>query len=274
VYSQLAFFISFKLLSTHSIVFGKKVENVEEKGNKINILFTDGETKSVDYLVVSDGIFSETKSIIEKKFFKPNFLGALAIRMEIKNENISFLNYNNISLIMGSNAHLVLYPINQKKELNLVCIIRADSEYKEPIKTILDNTILKMNKNLINFFKDDLKSWPIYVSNKPIKSIYKNVFYIGDSFYTFSPTFAQGASQAIESANEIFELINKKYPDIQDKYFKYRKSRTNLINKRSKFNYFMFHISNPLLKILRNFFLRKLVKNKNFVQSYLGKIYQ
>ena len=33
-------------------------------------------------------------------------------------------------------------------------------------------------------------------------------------------------------------------------------------------------ISNPLLEILRNFFLKRLVKNKNFIQSYLGKIYK
>ena len=46
------------------------------------------------------------------------------------------------------------------------------------------------------------------------------------------------------------------------------------INKRSKFNYFGFHISNPLLVTLRNFFLQRLVKNKNFIQSYLGKIYK
>ena len=85
---------------------------------------------------------------------------------------------------------------------------------------------------------------------------------------------AQGASQAIESANEIFELINSNDKDIHNKYFKNRLERTNLINKRSKINYFGFHITNPLLKILRNFFLKRLVKNKNFIQSYLGKIYK
>ena len=85
---------------------------------------------------------------------------------------------------------------------------------------------------------------------------------------------AQGASQAIESANEIFELISNNHADIQNEYYKNRAIRTNLINKRSKINYFGFHITNPLLKILRNFFLKRLVKNKNFIQSYLGKIYK
>jgi len=266
-------FLKEKLLS-NSIIFRKTISGVEQINGKINIHFTDKSSDRVDYLVVSDGVFSNTKSVIEKKIFKPSYYGAIAIRTQIKTEYISNLNSNNISLIMGSDAHLVLYPINQTKELNLVCIIRKKSEDNDSIKTILENTILKENKNLINLFKGDLKSWSIYTSGKPIKSIYKNVLYIGDAFYTFPPTFAQGASQAIESANEIFELISNNHADIQNEYFKNRVERTNLVNKRSKFNYFGFHISNPLLKILRNEFLKRLVKNKNFIHSYLGKIYK
>ena len=58
---------------------------------------------------------------------------------------------------MGSDAHLVLYPINQKKEFNLVCIIRKKSEDNDSIKKILENTILKENKNLVNLFKGRFK---------------------------------------------------------------------------------------------------------------------
>ena len=271
--SILISFLKEKLFS-NSIMFCKKINDVQQIDKKINISFIDGSSDIVDYLVVSDGIFSDTKSVIEKKFFKPNDYGAIAIRSQVRAQDISNLNSNNISLIMGSNAHLVLYPINQRKELNLVCIIRKKSEDNDSIKTILENTILKENKNLVNLFSGDLKSWPIYTSGQPIKSIYKNVLYIGDAFYTFPPTLAQGASQSIEAANEIFELISDNNTDIQNEYFKKRVERTNLINKRSKFNYFGFHITNPLLKTLRSFFLKRLVKNKNFIQSYLGKIYQ
>ena len=175
---------------------------------------------------------------------------------------------------MSSNAHIVLYPTNQRGEINLVCIVRKKSKEGSATKKLLENTILKENKNLANLFQGDIKSWLIYTTSKPIKSIHENILYIGDAFYTFFPTMAQGASQAIESANEIFELISNNYKDIQNKYFKNRVERINLINKRSKFNYFGFHISNSLLKILRNEFLKRLVKNKNFINSYLGKIYK
>ena len=266
-------FLKEKLLS-NSVIFHKKINDIEQINEKINIHFTDGSSDKVDYLVVSDGVFSNTKPVIENFFFEPSYYGAIAIRKQIKTQDIFNLDSNNISLIMGSDAHLVLYPINRTKELNLVCVIRKKLKDNDSIKTILENTILKENKNLVNLFKEDLKSWPIYTSAKPVKSIYKNVLYIGDAFYTFPPTLAQGASQAIEAASEIFDLINDNRADIQDAYFKKREERTNLINKRSTFNYLGFHISNPLLKILRNEFLKRLLKNKKFIYSYLGKIYK
>jgi salicylate hydroxylase len=271
--STLLKFIKENLLS-NSIVFRKKINSVKQINEKIDIYFTDGSSDKVDHLVISDGTFSDTKSIVENETFQPINYGSIAIRTLIKNHSILNLNSNNISLIMGSNAHLVLYPVNQNKEINLVCIVRKKYKSNEDVKTIIENTIFKENKNLANLFKGDLKSWSIYTSSKPIKSIYKNVSYIGDAFYTFPPTLAQGASQAIESANEIFNLIQDNRSDMQSMYFKNRSERTILINKRSKFNYFAFHISNSILKILRDKILKILVKNKNFINSYLGKVYK
>ena len=60
--------------------------------------------------MVSDGVFSHSKSIIEKKIFKPNYYGAVAVRTEIKAKNVSEFKTENISLFMSSKAHLVSYP--------------------------------------------------------------------------------------------------------------------------------------------------------------------
>ena len=65
---------------------------------------------------------------------------------KLKNQNISNFNSNNISLVMGPNAHLVVYPINQNNELNLVCIVRKKLENNEDIKQILIIQFLKKIK--------------------------------------------------------------------------------------------------------------------------------
>ena len=124
-----------------------------------------------------------------------------------------------------------------------------------------------------NLLNGDLKSWSIYTSSKPVKSTLKNVFYIGDAFYTFPPTLAQGASQSIESAKELYDLLIENKQDVENIYFKKRLKKTVMINNRSRLNYFMFHFSNPVLKIFRNQFLKRLIKSKSFINRYLGKIY-
>ena len=127
--SVLIKFLKEKLL-TNSIIFNKKINDVKQVNGKICISFIDGATDEVDYLVVADGVYSNTKSVIEKEFSKPNYYGAIAIRTQISIQDILNFNSNNISLIMSSNCHLVLYPVNSKKEINLVCIIRKKKERK------------------------------------------------------------------------------------------------------------------------------------------------
>ena len=97
----------------------------------------------------------------------------------------------------------------------------------------------------------------------------KNVFLVGDALYSFPPSFAQGASQSIEAANELFdELMNN-----SSKYYKSRIFKTKQISSRSSINNFTFHLSNPFNVFLRNIFLKYLSKNKSFLENYLGKIY-
>jgi len=271
--STLIEFLKDKLF-TNNFRFGKEVRKVSKIKDKLLINFVDNTNDLVDFIIVSDGVFSNTKSIIENKTIKPRYNGSVAIRTVINLSKEFNYDSKNISLIMFPNAHVVIYPINKRNDFNLVCIAREKLSQNYDMHSIIKKKILSKNKNLENLFKSDLNLWPVYVSKKPIKSIYENVFYLGDAFYTFVPALAQGASQSIEAAYELFNLLSDNKKNIQNIYFKKRLKRTNQINKRSKFNYFGFHISNPLLENLRNFFLKRLVKNKNFIQSYLGKIYK
>ena len=266
-------------LFSNLIRFNKTVEGVEQNQNNIKINFTDGETEEVDYLVVSDGVFSNTKSIIENKNHKPSYYGAVAVRTIINREEVKNFDKNNISLLMSSNAHAVLYAINEK-EHNLVTTIRSKIKNSEKvnnldfIKTILKNSILKNNNSLTSLFEGDLTCWPIYTSDKPIVSKFKNIFYLGDAFCTLPPTMAQGASQSIEAAKELYGLLIKNKENIKNIYFEKRLQKTIMINNRSRLNYFAFHLSNPVLKFFRNQFLKRLIKNNRFINTFLGKIYK
>ena len=98
----------------------------------------------------------------------------------------------------------------------------------------------------------------------------KNTFVIGDAFFAFPPTFAQGASQSIEVAHELY----KNFENENNQFNNERIKRTKMIDRKSRLNYFAFHLSNPLMCFVRNLVIRYLVKNKKFINGYLGKIYK
>ena len=261
-------------LFTNNIFFGKEVKKVSKINEKLLINFKDNTNDLVDFMIVSDGVFSNTKSIIEINNVNPVYNGSVAVRTVLK--SLTEFNYdkNNISLVMLKNAHIVIYPINQKVDLNLVCIIRQKLTNNIDLEQLIKKEILSQNKSLENLFKNKLEYWPIYITKKPSKSIYKNLFYLGDAFYTFPPTMAQGASQSIEAANELFNLISQDTKEIQSLYLQKRLEKTKLINSRSKLNYYSFHLSNPILVKARNVILKKITKSNKFLNSYLGNIYQ
>ena len=124
---------------------------------------------------------------------------------------------------MYPNAHLVLYPVNES-EYNFVATIRNEFNTSDENNREFLNNILKKN-NLNILFDKNLSFWPIYTSHKPTVSKYKNIFYLGDALYTFPPTMAQGASQSIESADELFKIFVEDNNNKQDIYFVNRLDR-------------------------------------------------
>ena len=264
-------FLKDKLFS-NVLRFNKIIKTVEHRESKIKVTFTDGGTDEIDYLIVSDGIFSPTQAIIDKKKAKINFKGAFAARTSISRENFKKLNKENISLIMCSNAHLVLYPVNED-EYNFVGTIRNTvNSSNNKNKELLNKTLEQNDLNIL--FDSDPSFWPIYSSHKPALSRYKNIFYLGDAFYGFLPTMAQGASQSIESASELFQVFEKDNNNQLDIYCTNRLERVKTISKRSNFNFFAFHLSNVFFVEIRNFILRKLIYNKKFIESFLGRVFR
>ena len=258
---------------TQHLRFGKKIKEVSELKGKVLIKFEDNTNDLVDIVVGADGIFSNTRSFFEKKKNEPKFKKAVALRIILKTKSELNIDEEKISLMMGKNCHIVIYPVNQNKELNLVCIIRDKKYDPDNIKTLV-NKVVTQNSNLEKVFEGDLKSWPLYFTPKILPSTNSKVFYIGDAFNGFLPTLAQGAGQSIESAHELFNLIKDDKSEIQNTYFKERSRRAKIVKRRSNINFFAFHFSSSIMQTLRNFFMKFLVKRKSFVNSYLGTVYK
>ena len=145
--------------------------------------------------------------------------------------------------------------------------------YISDIKSVIKK-VTTQNSDLGKIFTGDLKSWPLYFTPKILPSTNSKVFYIGDAFNGFLPTLAQGAGQSIESAYELFNLIEEDKVDIQNAYFQKRSKRAKIVRRRSNINSFVFHFSSLIMQAIRNFFMKFLVKRKSFISSYLGTVYK
>ena len=253
------------------------ISKIDQKSQKIKLFFENNKTSECDYLIISDGVFSKSKSLISNNQIQPRYNNTLAIRGIIP--NTSKVDCKNISLFLGPNFHYVIYPVNSNGDLNFIAIMKYNLSTNEQknyslfndknfIKRILDNVPLEM-KEFLNGVKE-LKIFPVFVSNNFFKTKSNSIHFIGDAFFAFPPSFAQGASQSIEGAHELFWNVEN---NTKGDFFKNRVIRTKMVNVRSKFNQFVFHLSNPFTIFIRNFFLKRLVKNKKFLESYLGKIY-
>ncbi len=268
-------FIEFLLknIPSENLIFNSDLIDIKNQ-DKLSLSFRDKKTDEFDYLVAADGVYSKTKQILFKKEGLPKYFNSIALRGNIHN----FENFD-ISLYLGANFHFVIYPINQNREFNFISIIRKELIQEEIsnrnlfkddtfINNLLNQISSKSNINLAKQVKE-IKCFPIFVSKKVQIPESKNIFLTGDAFYSFPPSFAQGASQSIEAANELFNDLKNNSSD----YYKTRILKTKQISFRSSFNHFAFHLSNPINIFFRNIFLKYLSKNKNFLQKYLGKIY-
>ena len=261
-------------ISKDKIKLNAELKNLNYE-KKLTLSFSDNSTEEFDYLIVSDGVFSKTKSIILNKNIKREYFKSIAVR-----GNLNDYPNEDISLYLGSNFHFVIYPVNQNKEFNFISIIRKqlsnqqlldENLYKDEnfLKSITQELYEKTAIELDGKLKN-IKSFPIYISKKLEISDNKNIFFIGDALFAPPPSFAQGASQSIESSKELFDQIENN----KDDYYEKRIQKLNSVNWRSKLNYFSFHLSNPIVASFRNSILKVLVKNNKFLDSYLGKIYR
>ena len=262
------------------INYNKKVTKIDYEGDNIEVIFENSASIKCDYLVISDGAFSKSKSLIAKKEIKPRYFNSVALRATISKNELQGIDSSNISVSLGSNMHSVSYPVDNKGEFNFVSIIRKKLsskelsdhslfESKDFISSILSEISKQVDPNIIKHLKD-IRCFPIFVSSELHQPKNKNIFLIGDAFFSFPPTFAQGASQSIEVAHELYKNLEN-----EDNQFNVERiKRTKMIDQKSKFNYFAFHLSNPLLVWIRNILMKYLVKNNKFINGYLGKIYK
>ena len=75
-------------LPNNLINFNKKVIDIKSVSEITKVIFEDKSSIECDYLIISDGAFSKTRSLIASKEIKPKYFNSIAIRGNIDKSNL------------------------------------------------------------------------------------------------------------------------------------------------------------------------------------------
>jgi salicylate hydroxylase len=210
-----------KLVPDGVAKFGKRVENVEKKGEKLQITFHGGTTAKADAVIGCDGVKSRTRQILlgeDHEAAHPLFSGVYAYRGLVQMEKavgaVGDELARNSQMYMGHRGHVLTFPIEKGDTMNVVAFqTERDGKWEN------EKWVLPVKKeDMLNDFdgwSDNVKHilslmekpdvWALF-DHPPAPTYYKGrLALLGDAAHASTPHQGAGAGQAIE---DVFVLSN------------------------------------------------------------------
>jgi len=185
-------------IKPNTLVSNKKVLDIYQNADKVQITFSDETTDEADYLIASDGV----GSIVRQRLIpnsKPIFAGYTCWRAVIKNPGIDLKNGNEI---WGTHGRFGFTPLQGNLVYWYICLNTNNNYEKVTNYNISD---------FQNIFKDYCDPIPLLLQNTPQDIIINNnivdikplrqfafdrILLIGDAAHATTPNMGQGACMA------------------------------------------------------------------------------
>lgn len=225
---------------------GHTVKSAQVEGDHVCVLSQNGAdtyTRRAKGLICADGVRSTLRRQIFQK--EAEFTGKTAYRALVPLVDApAWVRHDRTTLVLGKDAHFVLYPLSYRNELNLVFIPNGNADtipeasyekWKTPFRRLL---------SAIN----NWTPWPIYEVCEPHCFKKDRVAFVGDASHAMVPFLAQGAVMALEDAAQLAHSIGQ-YDSIDQAFSKYeseRKSRVENIARTSQKNGQIYHMAGSM----------------------------
>ncbi|KFZ10498.1 hypothetical protein V501_05170 [Pseudogymnoascus sp. VKM F-4519 (FW-2642)] len=214
-----------KLIPDEVPEFGKRLKNIEEKGDKMVLTFEDGTTAEADAVIGCDGIKSRTREILLGKDHEAAhavFSGKYAYRglipMDIAVDALGDELAKNSQMYMGEHGHVLTFPIEKGKTMNVVAFrTKVDGKWEDD-KWVLASKKEDMVKDFegwgdkvtsIISLMEKFDVWALF-EHPPAPTYYKGrLCLLGDAAHASTPHQGAGAGQAIEDAFILSHLFGQ-----------------------------------------------------------------
>ncbi|MGO4003501.1 MULTISPECIES: FAD-dependent oxidoreductase [Pseudomonas] len=189
---------------------GLSVETLDERGDKVDVLFTDGSRAEYDLVVGADGLFSKVRGLIFGDTYKPRFTGQSVWRYNFpRAPQIDHLaNYQSAE----GNAGLV--PLAGDLMYLFLTSHEPTNPWMDPA-TLAEQMRQRLQgfSGLIGELREQISD-SSQVVYKPMEVVFVNepwyrgrVLLIGDAAHATTPHLGQGAGMAIEDAIVLSEEL-------------------------------------------------------------------
>ncbi len=235
------------------ILFDHQLNDIDT--DRLEINFIGNKSYKVNHIVGCDGIKSSCRKKIDSNK-DPLYSGYCVWRAIVEKKQENIITY------LGTNHHIVSYPISNSK-VSFVAAVKTSRNFKESWRTAgtyaeLKNDLSHSNPEFFSFIneKTPLFKWGVYVRPPAKKLVYNNLTLLGDAAHPIVPFIGQGGCLALEDAYVFGNLLIKHNSDIYKTQYLYESLRMERIKKISNLSLrqgFLNHLSNPLMVFLRNF---------------------
>jgi salicylate hydroxylase len=223
-------------------------------------------------LIGADGIWSTVRHHLFPEV-QPQFSGLIAWRgtidaTQLPREYIS----RGVQLWMGSNAHLVAYPISGARQINIVAVVpgtwnrpgwSAPGEANE-IKTVFARSRWPGPARMMIGAVDDWRKWALFTLPEGGEWTDGLIALLGDAVHAMLPFAAQGAAMAIEDAAVLANCLGggvgeslAAMPAALKRYARLRRSRVARVQRAARRNGTIYHLSGAAA-FTRDLFIRSI----------------
>ena len=223
------------------------------------VYFTNNDKCNVKHIAACDGIKSICQKYSPLSKHKPQYSGYSVWRAIIPS------NQDDIKFHLGSNFHIVSYPIDSQR-ISFIATIKNTKQTNESWKErgSTDELQIKLPSALVNRYsllKDskNIYRWGVYIRPKIETLFDNNITFIGDSAHPIVPFMGQGGCLALEDAYAFGNLLHRHNSDFrktQNIYQQLRIDRIKSIHIQSLNQAKLNHLSNPILIFFRNLLMK------------------